>query len=164
MDLRQELADAAQSGDVNRLRELLDHNRSFATMPDEAGYTPLHYAAYFGHLEAARYLVDLGADVAAISMDPLRNQPLHAAATSGHAEIVRLLLDRGADPRAEQTGQWTALHGAAERGHAGVVALLLERGADPQATSYSGATPLSLARDRGHPAVVALLEPLSTRG
>jgi ankyrin repeat protein len=158
MDLRSQLSEAGQTGNVARLRELLEHNRDFANMPDEAGYTPLHYAAYFGHLEAARYLVSIGADVAAISMDPLRNQPLHAAASGGHHEIVRLLLDQGADPRAEQSGQWTALHGAAEKGHAAVVAVLLERGAARGAISYSGATPLSLARDRNHPAVIELLE------
>lgn len=158
MDLRSQLSEAGQTGNVARLRELLEHNRDFANMPDEAGYTPLHYAAYFGHLEAARYLVSIGADVAAISMDPLRNQPLHAAASGGHHEIVRLLLDQGADPRAEQSGQWTALHGAAEKGHAAVVAVLLERGAARGAISYSGATPLSLARERNHPAVIELLE------
>lgn len=157
MDLRAELSDAAQTGNVVRLRELLDQNRDFANMPDESGYTPLHYTAYFGHLDAARYLLGIGAEVDAISMDPLRNQPLHAAATSGHAEIVGLLLDGGADPRAEQSGQWTALHGAAERGHAAVVALLVERGAEVAARSASGATPLSLARDKGHHAVAALL-------
>jgi ankyrin repeat protein len=164
MDLRSQLAEAAQTGNMNRLRELLDHNRDFANMPDEAGYTPLHYAAYFGHLEAARYLVSIGADVAAVSMDPLRNQPLHAAASSGHHEIVRLLLDQGADPRAEQSGHWTALHGAAEKGHAAVVAVLLERGALPGVVSYSGATPLSLARERNHPAVIELLEPDAPAG
>jgi len=158
MDLRSQLSEAGQSGNVARLRELLEHNRDFANMPDEAGYTPLHYAAWFGHLEAARYLISIGADVAAISMDPLRNQPLHAAATSGHHEIVRLLLDRGADPRAEQSGQWTALHGAAEKGHAAVVAVLLERGGARGARSCSGATPLSLAREKQHAAVVVLLE------
>lgn len=160
MDLRAELADAAQTGQVARLRELLGHNRDFATMPDEAGYTPLHYAAYFGHLDAARYLLEIGADVASVSMDPLRNQPIHAAAGSGHLEILRLLLDHGADAGALQTGQWTPLHAAAEKGHAAVVGLLLERGAAPRARSVSGATPLSLARERGHQAVVSMLQPL----
>lgn len=157
MDLRAELAAAAQVGDVARLRELLDHNRDFCTMPDEAGCTPLHYAAWHGHGEAARYLLDLGADPASISMDPLRNQPLHAASTAGHVDIVAMLLAAGVDVNAEQSGQWTALHGAAEKGHAAVVRLLLEHGAVTTRRSYTGATPLSLAEARGHAAVVALL-------
>jgi ankyrin repeat protein len=164
MDLRAELSDAAQTGSTARLRELLEHNRDFANMPDEAGYTPLHYAAYFGHIEAARYLIGIGADIASISMDPLRNQPLHAAATSGHAEIARILLDAGADVNAEQSGQWTALHGAAQKGHLEVVSLLLERGARADGRSYTGSTPLSLAREKDHRAVAALLEPLTPQG
>jgi ankyrin repeat protein len=161
MDLRAELSEAAQAGDASRLRELLEHNRDFADLPDDAGYTPLHYAAYFGHTDVARYLIAIGADVSSISMDPLRNQPLHAAATSGHPEISRVLLDAGADVNAEQSGQWTALHGAAQKGHVEVVSLLLERGARPEGRSYSGSTPLSLAREKGHEAVVALLAPLT---
>lgn len=161
MDLRAELSDAAQAGNLARVRELVDQQRDFAALPDAAGYTPLHYAAYFGHAELARYLIEIGADIAAVSMDPLRNQPLHAAAGSGYPEISRLLLDAGADANAEQTGQWTALHAAAQKGHRDVVSLLLERGARPDGRSTSGATPLSLAREKGHEAVVAVLAPLT---
>lgn len=157
MDFRTQLSEAAQTGDLARLRELLHSNRDFVNMPDEAGYTPLHYAAYFGHLEAARYLLEIGADVDSVSLDPLRNQPIHAAASSGHVTVVRLLLAHGANPRATQSGQWTPLHGAAERGHVEVVDPLLAGGADSRAASYSGATPLSLARDKGHQQVVDLL-------
>ena len=156
-DLRSDLSDAAQQGDVARLTALLDGNLSFASMPDEEGYTPLHYTAYFGHVEAARYLVGIGADLTAITLDPLRSHPLHAAAASGQMEIVRLLLDAGADPNAEQTGQWTPLHSAAAGGHAPIVALLLERGSDPARLSVSGASPRSLAEEKGHSAVAALL-------
>jgi len=156
-DLRSDLSDAAQSGDLDRLRKLLDGNRTFASMPDEEGYTPLHYAAYFGHVELARYLVEIGADLSAISLDPLRSLPLHAAASSGQLEISRLLLQAGADPNAEQTGQWTPLHSAAAGGHAEVVLLLLGSGSDPARQSASGATPLALAEERGHRAVVAAL-------
>lgn len=156
-DLRSDLSDAAQSGDLARLQALLDSNRSFASMPDEEGYTPLHYAAYFGHVEAARYLVGIGADLTAISLDPLRSHPLHAAASSGHATIARLLLDAGADPNADQTGAWTPLHCAAAGGHAEVVDLLLARGSDPGRRSVSGATPEALAEEKGHLAVLDVL-------
>jgi ankyrin repeat protein len=157
-DLRADLSDAAQSGDLLRLQALLDRNRDFASMPDLEGYTPLHYAAYFGHLELARYLLSIGADHHAVSLDPLHNQPLHAAASSGYAEIVTLLLDAGADPNAEQTGQWTPLHAAAAQGHAAIVGLLRRRGADPARRSVSGATARSLAEEKGYTAVVAELE------
>jgi ankyrin repeat protein len=156
-NLPSDLSDAAQSGDLTRLRALLEGNRSFASMPDDQGYTPLHYAAYFGHVEAARYLLGIGADLAAISLDPLRSQPLHAAASSGHLEIATMLLQAGADSNAEQTAQWTPLHSAAAGGHAEIAALLLRSGSDPSRQSASGATPLALAEERGHTAVVAVL-------
>jgi ankyrin repeat protein len=149
-NLRSILSDAAQSGDLDRLRSVLEENRSFASMPDEEGYTPLHYAAYFGHLEAARYLLSIGAELTAITLDPLRSHPLHAAASSGHAKVAAVLLDAGADPNAEQTGQWTPLHSAAAGGHAEIVTMLLQRGADPDRRSASGATPKDLAQERGH--------------
>ena len=156
-DFRSELSDAAQTGDLNRLRELLENNRAFASQPDQQGYTPLHYAAYFGHVEAAKFLIGIGAEVRAVSLDPLRNHPLHAAASAGHAAVVDLLLAAGADPNAEQTGQWTPLHSAAAAGHAGIVTTLLGHGAEPGRTSVSGKTPLALAEEKGHVTVVELL-------
>ena len=155
-DLRTDLSDAAQSGDLARLRALLDHNRSFASMPDEQGYTPLHNAAYFGHLEAARYLLGIGAELTAITLDPLRSHPLHAAASSGNTAIAALLLESGADPNAEQTGQWTPLHSAAAGGHTAIVRLLLEAGAETSRKSASGATARDLAEERGHAGCVAV--------
>ncbi len=157
-DLRTDLADAAQTGDTARLKALLDHNRSFASMPDEQGYTPLHYTAYFGHVDAARYLLSIGADLTAVTLDPLRSHPLHAAASSGNVELAGLLLDAGADPNAEQTGQWTPLHSAAAGGHEAIVRMLMERGSDRGRRSGSGFTALDLAQERGHDKCVAALK------
>jgi ankyrin repeat protein len=159
-DFRSDLAEAAQNGNVAALHRLLDEQREAVSLPDAQGSTPLHYAAYFGHLEAARYLLDVGADAGAVSTDLLHHTPLHAAAAGGHAEIVRLLLAAGADLEAVQTGEWTALHAAAERGRASVVAVLLEAGARPAPLSQSGVTPVALARAGGHDATITLLEPL----
>jgi uncharacterized protein len=156
-DLRTDLSDAAQTGDIERLKALLDRNRSFASMPDEQGYTPLHYTAYFGHYDMASYLLSIGADLTAISLDPLRSQPLHAAASSGHRHVAALLLEAGADPNAEQTGQWTPLHSAAAGGHEEIVRMLLAQGADRARRSASGATPRDLAAERGHDACVEAL-------
>lgn len=164
MDFRSDLAEASQTGDLPRVQQLLDGNAQLATMPDLDGYTPLHYAAYFGHVELARYLIGLGADPSSVSMDPLRNQPLHAAASSGFAEVARILLDGGADPNAQQTGEWTPLHAAAARGHAEIVRLLLDRGSDPARRSTSGATARSLAEEKGFAAVVLVLDAVRAVG
>ena len=63
------------------------------------GYTPLHYAAAHGRLEAARALASFGPDVGAQNTDvePLisagvGNTPLHLAAARGDAALARALL------------------------------------------------------------------------
>jgi ankyrin repeat protein len=80
------------------------------------GWTPLHLAAFFGQLEAARLLLDAGADVAAVSRNSLKNTPLHAAAAGKHRRVALLLLERGADPHARDAGGFTPRAIAAENG------------------------------------------------
>ena len=62
---------------------------------DYVGWTPLHEAANFGHLEIVNYLLDYGADIdhrgdAGIT-------PLIDAASCGHVQMMRLLIERGAN-------------------------------------------------------------------
>jgi len=84
----------------------------------EAGSTPLHYAVITNHLEAAKMLLDKGADINA------RNRSggtcLQLAAERGYIDIARFLLGRGAEadaktspatrrwprPRARATRDW----------------------------------------------------------
>jgi ankyrin repeat protein len=51
--------------------------------------TPLFIAAYNGHLEMARALLEAGADVNKANSNDCT--PLYAAAKEGHLEMVRLL-------------------------------------------------------------------------
>ena len=55
------------------------------------GYRPLHYAAYAGHLDTVRVLLDFGAD--ATMVNDAGCDALFLAAQQGHSEIVQLLLD-----------------------------------------------------------------------
>jgi ankyrin repeat protein len=73
------------------------------------GWTPLHLAAFFGNLDAARLLLDAGADVHAVSRNSLANTPLHAATAGKHGEVALLLIERGADGQAVDSGGYTPL-------------------------------------------------------
>jgi ankyrin repeat protein len=128
-----DLFEAAAVGDAVRLGELLDAGadpNEFA--PD--GFTPLTLAAFFKRPDAARLLIDRGADVELrASHEEIRVLPIHSAAASGGSvEIVRLLLDAGADVNAEQPGGFTALDAARQSGNVELERLLLERGARPK--------------------------------
>jgi FOG: Ankyrin repeat len=85
------------------------------------GWTPLHLAAFFGQLEAARALIAAGANVQAVSRNTLRNSPLHAAAAGKHASVALLLLRAGADPQTVDAGGYTAVQIARENGLLDVV-------------------------------------------
>ena len=121
------------------------------------GYTPLQLACFFGHEDAARYLVGNGAQIDAVSKNGMAIQPLHAAAAGSHTAIVQLLLEAGADPNAVQQDSFRPLHAAAQNGNADLVRLLLAHGADPALSDALGRTPRDLAAQGGYDEVAALL-------
>ena len=72
------------------------------------GMTALLYAAREGHLEAARALVEAGADVNLPNGDKFT--PLVMAIINGHFELGKYLLDHGADPKPASVSGMTALY------------------------------------------------------
>ena len=116
------------------------------------GFTPLHFAAMGGHVDAARALLEAGADPNAMSRHRfVKVRPLHTATaldiSSGDPEIVRVLLEHGADVNGRSDeGGFTPLHNASGSGAAELVRILLEHGADPSATTDDGRTSADLAK------------------
>ena len=120
------------------------------------GWTCLHIAAFIGHLDICRLLIDKGAQLEA--KDNFGRIPLHWAAGQGHVEIVRLLCDRGADVEARDIDGWRPLHFAACNGPITVVKELIEeRNAEINARINDGRTALTMARQYNKPDVAAYL-------
>ncbi|RYP08418.1 hypothetical protein DL764_001906 [Monosporascus ibericus] len=115
----------------------------------------LHFAAKNGYEDAARVLLDRGADVAAKDVEG--GTPLYVAAFNGHEAVARLLLDRGADVRAQKKDGLTPLQAATSNGYEAVTSMLLDNGADVGAQKKDGLTPLHAAVFNGHEAVARLL-------
>jgi ankyrin repeat protein len=110
---------AAQKGNIERVKELLDADPSLVNRPDD-------YVTYYAGSGSA-----------------IKN-----AAGAGHYDIVKLLLDRGADPNIPEEGiapRGHALHSAVVNGHKEIVKLLLEHGAYPSVQIESSADTLSAA-------------------
>jgi len=95
-------------------------------------------------------LLELGANVRAVSANAVGSTPLHAAMAGGHAGVAQLLLDAGAPVDARQQGGWTPLHLAAHHGDAAALEALLAAGADITASDDAGVTAADLA-DRDGP-------------
>ena len=128
--------EAAAFGRTDRLGELLDEDPSRANAFGNDGFHPLGLACFFGHVEAARLLLDRGVDVNALSTNEhVQTAAIHAAAAAQGAdeatryELVKLALEHGADPNLEQGGGSRAIETARQNGDTRVEQLLLEHGA-----------------------------------
>ena len=131
--------EAAALGRTERLRELLGEDASRANAFGDDGFHPLGLACFFGHVDAARLLLEQGADVNALSRNEhIQTAAIHAAAASDATgadeetryQLVKLALDHGADPNLRQGGGFRAIDAARQNGDTRVEQLLRERGAD----------------------------------
>jgi ankyrin repeat protein len=125
--------ESAAVGRVDRLRALLEEDPSLANAWAEDGFQPLGLASFFGHVEAARLLVERGAEVNSASRNDFKVMPLHSAVAEKDPEtryeIAALLLEHGADPNARQQDDFTPLMAADQQGDARLRELLVEHGA-----------------------------------
>ena len=125
--------EAAALGRTDRLRALLDADPELANAWAQDGFQPLGLASFFGRVEAARLLVERGADVNSASRNDFKVAPLHSAVAEKDAdtryELAALLLEHGADPNARQQDDFTPLMAADQQGDTRLRELLVEHGA-----------------------------------
>lgn len=115
---------AIKAGDADRLRSLVDQDRTLATARSSKSHPTLLHCLVLeavnlpNQIEMAKILIDAGAEI---------NGPLVAAASIGNVEAAAALLDAGASING--TGGWSPLEESLYWGNDGVTNLLLERGA-----------------------------------
>lgn len=149
--------EAATFGDLDRLTELLEADPSAATAGSGDGFTPLHFAAFFGQTDAVAFLIARGAEVDARGTGWMVGTPLHAAASGRHLEAARRLLEAGADPDARQSQGFTPLHAAAEHGDVALARALLAHGADVHAITDDGRDAFAFAAAAGDAETIEVL-------
>jgi hypothetical protein len=107
---------AARAGHVEELRDILQGDPAQAGALDKYGLTPLHWACDRGQAEAARLLLERGADADAVEKRMFKRRPLHFAVLASSTATVRELLVRhGADPRRGLQRRRRLARGAAGR-------------------------------------------------
>jgi len=155
--------EAAATGKTDRILRLLARDPGLANAYSPDGFQPLGLAAYFGQEEAARILVEAGADVHAPARNTIEATPLQSAVASRNAGITRLLLEAGADPNTPERGGYTPLHTAAHHGDVDILRGLLVAGADTQTQNEDGKTALEMAEAAGHEPAARVLREWTTK-
>jgi uncharacterized protein len=140
----EQIANALSNDDLDVVASLLE-----ADVDPNTEYSPgrplLFQAAVLGKTEAAKLLIDYGADVHAETVD---GAILVKAAGRGHEEIVEILLEEGADANAlgkEGANELTSLFAAAVANDPEIAELLIRHGADVNQANPEGNTPLCIA-------------------
>ena len=144
-----DIYEAAAIGDTERVEDLLAEDPLRLNSYSAEGATPLALAAHFGHLETALFLIERGADLNAVALDPMRVTALHAALFGRQIETARMLIEPGGvvqrAPTSSWPAGWSALHYAAGFGFLELIEQLLARGAYVGALDEDGRTPLKVA-------------------
>ena len=118
-----EIHDATRDGDLAKVKALLKDNPDLVFSKDDAGRTPLHWAAAKGYKEMAELLLASKAEASAKNNTGLT--PLDYAALNKHTNIVELLRQHGGQDKTTATKSTVAhapttstsatpIHGAAD--------------------------------------------------
>jgi ankyrin repeat protein len=108
------LSQAVVDGNLSQAQALVETGGEKVTEFDKWGWTPLHWAAYYGHPAIAEWLLAQGADPNAKTFRTYGRvlpgaPPIVLAGYYGHARIVKALLDHKADPAAKDASGMSAL-------------------------------------------------------
>ncbi|NXX33976.1 ANKR6 protein, partial [Nicator chloris] len=144
--LSERLLVAAYKGQVENVVQLI--NRGAKVAVTKHGRTPLHLAAYKGHLHVVQVLLKAGCDLDI--QDDGDQTALHRAAVVGNTDIIATLIQEGcALDRQDKDGN-TALHEACWHGFSQSAKALVKAGANVLAKNKAGNTPLHLACQNSH--------------
>ncbi|HYA87080.1 MAG TPA: ankyrin repeat domain-containing protein [Nitrospirota bacterium] len=154
---------ASEKGLLNIIEELVKLRGTSLNQFDKNGNTALMMATRRGHEQAAKLLVEGGADVnfTIQSADGAATALQAAVDTSDFTEenlsILQYLIQKGADVKGRNAAGRFPLLFATDHGHIEAAKMLIEHGADVNAADQSGNFPLLLAACNGYPWMVTLL-------
>jgi len=111
-------------------------------------------AAWRGHTDVGRVLLDMGADISATLILSTRDTALAIAAEKGHFEFVDLLLMRGACVEVKNKKGNTPLWLACNGGHMQAIRVLINCNADVDSQDNRKLSCLMTAFQNGHHMVI----------
>ena len=152
-----EFMKAVKANDRKRVQDLIEQGADVNAL-EKNGDALLVMAAYEGHSEIVRLLLEAGADIAAV--DPgMKATALHAASYAGRTEAAKVLIEFHIDINKQGPyNGYTALHDAIWQNNVDTARVIIEAGPDLTLKSNDGQTPLEFARSKGRREIVSLIE------
>ncbi len=100
-----------KEGEIRKAKDLLIKDQNLIEARDDLDQTPLHVAAYYGHVTMVKFLIDQDAEINARAYNQFT--PLHLAIE--FPEIVEVLIGHKAEVDAKDYSDRTPLQHAAEK-------------------------------------------------
>ncbi|KAJ0100220.1 hypothetical protein Patl1_21624 [Pistacia atlantica] len=98
---------------LDEVEKILEKKKSLTKVTDQYGWTPLHYAAYYGtyRFGVVELLLKCDRSTAYIGDKDRRMTPLHMAASQGHLEAINSIISNCPDCyELEDDKGWNVLH------------------------------------------------------
>ncbi|KAJ9272423.1 hypothetical protein DTO212C5_1608 [Paecilomyces variotii] len=149
------LACGSTNGNTDIVKLFLHHGADVNFSVASSGKKPLHAAAYRGHVDITRLLIERGCNVDAKEDDGWT--ALMLASQEGHLPLVNLLVEKSANVNAEEKDGATSLWIASQQGHTEIVRRLLELEAKQLPTRSAQRRPIHQAAQNGHLSVLQML-------
>lgn len=126
-------------------------------LADDLGRRPLHEAAFFGHLDMVKFLLDNDAVMDA-PIHPFGHTALYLAVQQNRYDIVQHLIERGANLNVNDTLSGSGLlHIAAAKGDIRMTGILIAAGIDVFAEDKKGMTGRDRADQMKHAPLAKIL-------
>ena len=137
-----DLHTAVLTDDLEAIRQHIKAGSDLDVPESTRESTPLITAAYLGRIEAAKILLEGGADINRVNADG--STALITAIAFEKTKAAKLLIDAGTDLNIQNKDGSSALHTAAFFCNVEIVEALLEKGVDKNLKSKTGKTALQI--------------------
>ncbi|MCF8474765.1 MAG: ankyrin repeat domain-containing protein [Emcibacter sp.] len=178
---RDDLFKAIDIADEQKLRSILNKDRSLASSRSSDGLSAIIFTLYLAQYNLTKALLDFEPELDIFDLSSL-NMPeklldylqtidnidclsgdgfsaLHLACFFGALDCASILVEKGANVNihADNISDLRPIHSACAAGHGAIVNLLLKAGAKPNVIQMGGYTPLMISASLGNAPVIDML-------
>ena len=133
---------------MNLCKTLINKYNVDVELPENDGWTALHFSAVSGRYEIVKYFTNMGTE---INLTANGKSCLHIAADYGHLNLCKTLINKyNVDVELPDNDGWTALHFSARNGSYEVVKFFTDMGIDTNLKGTDGKNCLHIAARYGH--------------